>query len=118
MTGTVLRFCLTAAYELSGGAAWKYAGAAEGLLLAARAVYAALPFELEDNRPHTVLPTFRRGVGGQALSGSISGELAGARHEAGVRKQLSLAGARPGKAGDMVGQHPGGRRGGCGCRRH
>jgi succinate-acetate transporter protein len=88
MTGTALRFYLTAVYEISGGAAWKYAGAAEGLLLAALAVYAALAFELEDNRLHTVLPTFRRGLGRQALNGSISEELAEARHEAGVRKQL------------------------------
>ena len=88
MTGTALRFYLTAAYELSGGSAWKYAGAAEGLVLAALAVYAALAFELEDNRLHTVLPTFRRGLGRQALNGSISAELAQAGHEAGVRKQL------------------------------
>lgn len=88
MTGAALRFYLTAAYELSGGAAWKYAGAAEGLLLAAVASYAALAFELEDNRLRTILPTFRRGLGRQALSGSISDELAEAYREAGVRKQL------------------------------
>lgn len=88
MTGTALRFFLTAAYQLSGSTAWKYAGAAEGLLLAALALYAALAFELEDNRLRTVLPTFRRGMGRQALNGSIADELAQVYREAGVRKQL------------------------------
>ncbi len=88
MTGTALRFYLTAGYELSGDTAWKYAGAAEGLVLAALAVYAALAFELEDNRLHTVLPTARRGLGRRALSGTMDDELAQVYHEAGVRKQL------------------------------
>lgn len=88
MVGTALRFYLTASYELSAGSAWKYAAAAEGLLLAGLAVYAALALELEDNRLHTVLPTARRGQGRQALSGSMDDELAQVYHEAGVRKQL------------------------------
>ena len=88
MMGTSLRFFLTAAYQLSGSAAWKSAAAAEGLVLAALAVYAALAFELEDNRLRTVLPTLRRGLGRQALSGSMADELAQVYREAGVRKQL------------------------------
>jgi succinate-acetate transporter protein len=88
MAGTSLRFFLTAAYQLSGGAAWKDAAAAEGLLLAAAAVYAALAFELEDSRLHTVLPTLRRGPGRRAISGTAADELAAVHREAGVRKQL------------------------------
>jgi uncharacterized protein len=88
MTGAALRFWLTAAYEMRGGAAWKYAAAAEGLVLAGVALYAALAFELEDNRKHTVLPTLRRREARQAMSGSVSDEVAQVHHEAGVRKQL------------------------------
>jgi hypothetical protein len=88
MTGTSLRFFLTAAYQLSAGAAWKTAAAAEGLALAALAVYAALAFELEDNRLRTVLPTFRRGQARQAMSGGIADEIGQVHREAGVRKQL------------------------------
>jgi hypothetical protein len=36
----------------------------------------------------TVLPTFRRGTGRQAITGSVRDELAGLHREAGVRKQL------------------------------
>jgi hypothetical protein len=82
------RFFLTAGYELSSSTAWKYAAAAEGLVLAALALYAGLAFELEDNRLHTVLPTFRRGTGRRAIAGSVRDELAGLHREAGVRKQL------------------------------
>jgi len=88
MTGTALRFYLTAAYQLSGGTAWKDAAAAEGLLLATAAIYAALAFELEDSRLRTVLPTLRRGPGRQAMSGTMADELADVHREAGVRKQL------------------------------
>ena len=88
MVGAALRFYLTAGYELSAASEWKYAGAAEGLVLAALAVYAALAFELEDNRLRTALPTVRRGQARRALSGSMDDELARVYHEAGVRKQL------------------------------
>jgi succinate-acetate transporter protein len=88
ITGASLRFFLTGIYELSGGAPWKQAAAAEGLLLAVLAVYAALAFELEDSRLRTVLPTFRRGAGRQAMIGTMAEELAQLHHEAGVRKQL------------------------------
>lgn len=88
ITGVAVRFFLTAAYELSSAASWKYAAAAEGLLLAVLALYAGLAFELEDSRLHTVLPTFRRGTGHRAIAGSVRDELAGLHREAGVRKQL------------------------------
>jgi hypothetical protein len=88
IAGVALRFFLTAAYELSSAAGWKYAAATEGLLLALLALYAGLAFELEDSRLHTVLPTFRRGTGRKAISGSPRDELASVYREAGVRKKL------------------------------
>lgn len=88
ITGVALRFYLTGAYELSSASAWKYATAAEGLLLAAVALYAGLAFELEDNRCRTILPTLRRGTGRQAIAGTLADELGGLHKEAGVRKQL------------------------------
>lgn len=88
ITGVSLRFFLTGAYELSSASGWKYAAAAEGLLLAALALYAGLAFELEDNRLHTVLPTLRRGTARKAIAGSAADELDGLHREAGVRKQL------------------------------
>ena len=88
VTGVALRFYLTGAYELSSAPAWKYAAAAEGLLLAALALYAGLAFELEDNRLRTVLPTLRRGTARRAIAGTPADELAGLHREAGVRKQL------------------------------
>jgi hypothetical protein len=50
------------------------------------AVYAALAFELEDNRLRAVLPAFRRGTGRQAMTGGIADELGQVYREAGVRK--------------------------------
>ena len=88
ITGVSLRFFLTGAYELSSASAWKYAAAAEGLLLAALALYAGLAFELEDNRLQTVLPTLRRGTARKAIAGTPADELRAVHREAGVRKQL------------------------------
>jgi len=88
LTGVAVRFYLTGGYELSSAPAWKYAAAAEGLLLAVLALYAGLAFELEDNRLRTVLPTLRRGIGRDAIAGTPADELAGLHREAGVRKQL------------------------------
>lgn len=88
ITGAAVRFFLTGAYELSSASTWKYAAAAEGLLLALVALYAGLAFELEDNRRRTVLPTLRRGAARQAIAGTPADELDGLHKEAGVRKQL------------------------------
>jgi hypothetical protein len=88
ITGVSARFFLTGAYELSSASAWKYAAAAEGLLLAVLALYAGLAFELEDSRLRTVLPTLRRGPGEKAIAGTMADELDGVHKEAGVRKQL------------------------------
>ncbi|HWG63235.1 MAG TPA: hypothetical protein VG253_16170, partial [Streptosporangiaceae bacterium] len=88
ITGVAIRFYLTGGYELSSASGWKYASAAEGLLLALVAVYAGLAFELEDNRGRTVVPTLRRGAAREAIAGTLADELAGLHKEAGVRKQL------------------------------
>jgi hypothetical protein len=88
ITAVALRFYLTGGYELSATPAWKDAAAAEGLLLALVALYAALAFELEDDRRRTVLPTLRRGAARQAIAGTLADELDGLHKEAGVRKQL------------------------------
>lgn len=88
ITGAALRFYLTGGYELSSASAWKYASAAEGLLLALVAVYAGLAFELEDDRGRTVVPTLRRGAAREAIAGTLADELAGLHNKAGVRKQL------------------------------
>ena len=88
MALTALRFYLTGAYELSAAAPWKDAAGITGLALAAVALYAGLAFELEDSRRSTVLPTFRRGAGREALTGNVSDELARVQHEAGVRQNL------------------------------
>jgi hypothetical protein len=52
------------------------------------ALYAALAFEVEDQRRRTVLPTFRRGSGVSAMTGDLAARVAKAHNEAGVRKQL------------------------------
>jgi uncharacterized protein len=88
IAGVSVRSFLTGAYELSSASAWKYAAAAEGLLLAALALYAGLAFELEDSQLQTVLPTLRRGAGRKAIAGTMADELDGVHKEAGVRKQL------------------------------
>jgi uncharacterized protein len=83
-----VRFFLTAAYELSASSTWEHAAAGEGLLTAVLAFYTGLALELEDQKLHTVLPTFRRGKGRKAITGTLGDELAEVYREAGVRKQL------------------------------
>lgn len=88
MALTSVRFYLTGAYELSSSAQWKDAAGVAGLVLAVAALYAGLALELEDSRRATVLPTFRRGAGRRALTGSLADEVDGVQHEAGVRTVL------------------------------
>ena len=59
-----------------------------GIALGVLALYAALAFELEDQRRQTVLPVFRRGSGMDAITGDLYEQVARAANEAGVRKQL------------------------------
>ncbi len=85
---TAVRFWVTAVYEWGAPHAWETAAGAVGIALAALAVYAALAFEVEDQRRETVLPTFRRGAGTLAMTGDLTDQVSRAHHEAGVRKQL------------------------------
>lgn len=85
---TAFRFWVTAAYEWGGPHPWETAAGVVGVALAALAVYAALAFEMEDQRRETVLPTFRRGAGTTAMTGDLAAQVSRAHNEAGVRKQL------------------------------
>lgn len=85
---TAVRFWVTAVYEWGAPHAWETAAGAVGIALGALAVYAALAFEVEDQRRETVLPTFRRSSGALAMTGDLVDQVSRAHHEAGVRKQL------------------------------
>lgn len=85
---TAVRWWLTAVYELGAPHVWETAAGSVGVALAVLALYAALAFELEDQRRSTVLPVFRRGSGLQAISGDLYEQVSKAANEAGVRKQL------------------------------
>jgi succinate-acetate transporter protein len=73
---TALRFACTGIYQLTASATWEDIAGVVGLVLCAVAVYAALAIALEDARRTTVLPTGRRGAGGDV------------EDEAGIRAQL------------------------------
>lgn len=88
LCSTALRWVLTATYQLSTAPALKTAAGAQGVFLAALALYASLAFELEDQRRRTVLPTLRRGSGEVAMTGSLGAQVEKVANEAGVRKQL------------------------------
>ncbi len=88
MLGTALRYTFTGAYQLSGTEWVQTAAGIAGIALAALAFYAALAFELEDQRRRTVLPTLRHRQGARAMTGRLDEELADVGHEAGVRLQL------------------------------
>jgi succinate-acetate transporter protein len=83
-----VHFAVTGAFELSGVRGWQTASGAVGLALAALGLYAGLAFEVEDALRRTVLPTFRRRAGKDAIAGSLADEVAVVHHEAGVRQQL------------------------------
>lgn len=85
---TAVRWWTTAVYELGAPHVWKTVAGSVGLALAALAVYAALAFELEDQRRQTVLPVLRRGSGEQAITGDLYEQVGKASNEAGIRKQL------------------------------
>lgn len=85
---TALRFWITAVYEWGAPHAWETAAGAVGVGLGALALYAALAFEVEDQRRATLLPTFRTGSGEEAMTADLAGQVDRAHNEAGVRKQL------------------------------
>ncbi|MGH2892715.1 MAG: hypothetical protein ACRDPM_05525, partial [Solirubrobacteraceae bacterium] len=65
--GAALRFAAAGVYQLSTIIFWEHAAGVLGLLVTALALYAALAFELEGQREHPVLPTFRRGRAAAAI---------------------------------------------------
>lgn len=83
-----IRFWMTAVYEWGAPHVWETAAAGVGITLAVLALYAALAFELEDQRRETVLPTFRHGSGTTAMTGDLAQQVERAHNEAGIRKQL------------------------------
>lgn len=85
---TAIRWWVTAVYEFGAPHVWKTAAGGVGVALAVLAIYAALAFELEDQRRSTVLPVFRRGSGLEAMTGDLYTQVNKAANEAGVRKQL------------------------------
>ncbi|MGH8982161.1 MAG: hypothetical protein ACRDWE_14280 [Acidimicrobiales bacterium] len=85
---TAVRWWVTAVYEFGAPHVWRSAAAGVGIALAALALYAALAFELEDQRRRTVLPTFRRRSGVVAMTGDLAAQVGRAHNEAGVRRQL------------------------------
>lgn len=85
---TALRFWITAVYEWGAPHVWETVAGAVGVALAVLALYAALAFEVEDQRRRTVFPTFRRRLGAVAMTGDLAAQVSHAQNEAGVRKQL------------------------------
>jgi len=85
---TALRFWVTAVYEWGAPHVWETAAGGVGIALGVLALYAALAFEVEDQRRATVLPTLRRSSGVVAMTGDLAAQVSKAHNEAGVRKQL------------------------------
>jgi succinate-acetate transporter protein len=88
MGTTAVRWCLTAAFQVSGSHAWEHAAGGVGVLLAAIAVYGASSLELEDIRGKAVLPTLRRGRGRVVMRNELASQVEKLANEAGVREQL------------------------------
>jgi succinate-acetate transporter protein len=85
---TAVRFWVTAAYEWGAPHAWETAAGGVGIALGVLALYAALAFEIEDQRRRTVLPTLRRKAGKEAMTAGLAYQVGQAANEAGVRKVL------------------------------
>ena len=88
MTTTAVHFVVLGGYELTGTSTLGTAAGAIGLFLAAVALYAALAFELEDQRQRTILPVLRRDAAAAAMEPRLAPQLQGVENEAGVRQQL------------------------------
>jgi len=88
MVLTSARFAVTGLAELTELGTWKSAAGVVGLVLAVVALYAALALEIEDAKHRTVLPTWRRGTGADALCDDPARQAAGVAAESGVRRQL------------------------------
>lgn len=88
MTTTAARYLVTGLFEMIGGRDMKYASGATGCLLALVALYGAFAVELEGLDKTTILPTFRRGRGRQALDPELATQIRTVAAEPGVRNQL------------------------------
>ena len=86
--GTAARFAVTAVYEWGAPHVWETAAGGVGIALGVVALYAALAFELEDQKRHTVLPVWRLGAGKVAMTGDLEAQVAQVQNEAGVRAHL------------------------------
>jgi uncharacterized protein len=83
-----LRFIVTGVFMFVPSTGWKTAAGILGLVLGAAALYGAASLELEGMRRSPLLPTLRRGEGGQALEPDLPAQVSEVAAEAGVRKQL------------------------------
>jgi uncharacterized protein len=81
-----VRFALIGTYHLSGNGSLQDAAGVAGLVVAAGAAYCVGAFELEGQLHRTVLPTFRRAQGREAVSAEAARPLEGVAQEAGVRR--------------------------------
>jgi succinate-acetate transporter protein len=81
-----LRFVTAGIYQLSTITFWEHAAGLLGLLVTALAAYAALAFELEDQRARPLLPTFRRGRAAAAIRDGAGGDRDRLTREPGVRE--------------------------------
>jgi len=88
MAVTAARFVITGVVEFVGGTDLEYVSGALGCVLAAVALYGAFAVELEGLEHRTVLPTFRRGRGREALESDLGGQIRTVAAEPGVRNQL------------------------------
>jgi succinate-acetate transporter protein len=83
-----VRFCVGAAYELSGTTALERVSGWLGLALALAGTYLALALLLEDAKKETVIPLFRRGTARRSLEADLDEQTEDIEQEAGVRSQL------------------------------
>lgn len=88
MGTTAARFLTTGLFEMLGSHDLELASGAVGCLLAVIAVYGAIALELEGLEHRTVLPTFRRGRGREALVPDLAAQVRTVAAEPGVRNQL------------------------------
>jgi hypothetical protein len=80
------RFVLTGAFELGAGTGVREVAGVISLIVLALASYCVLAFELEGQRRHAVLPTFRRGRAHAAVAGDAAELVDGVLQDPGVRQ--------------------------------
>lgn len=83
---TAIRFACAGIYQLSASTVWQNIAGIMGLVITAGAAYCVFAFELEDQRHHPVLPTFRRRAGASAIGNGAPAQRVDIENEAGVRQ--------------------------------